>query len=158
MSSPPSATPEPPLRSGPGCLVIGLLLPVVIVAGIVIGTVLDQPDGPEEERSVTLDEGTIDGTAWRVDAVRDIEGESCAFLYADGEQLSGGCELTPDDATFGDRTVVFGATSADTTTVRVVLSDARVVEIDTVEADGIDGRFYVTVVDGDVDADRLADS
>ncbi|MGQ0432734.1 MAG: hypothetical protein ACT452_10070, partial [Microthrixaceae bacterium] len=144
MSSPPSATPEPPLRSGPGCLVIGLLLPVVIVAGIVIGTILDQPGGPDEERSVTLDEGTIDGTAWRVDAVRDIEGESCAFLYADGEQLSGGCEHTPDDATFGDRTVVFGATSADTTTVRVVLSDARVVEIDTVEADGIDGRFYVT--------------
>lgn len=62
---------------------------------------------------------------------------------------------TPDDATFGDQTVVFGKAASDTTTVRVKLSNDTVVEIDTVEADGIDGRYYAEVVDGDVDAAGL---
>ncbi len=156
MATPPSATPAPAAPSGPGCLVALVLLPVVILGGIVVGTVLNRPEEPEEERSVTIDEGAIGDTRWRVDAVRDIDGDTCAFLYEDEVQLSGGCATTPQDATFDARTVVFGRIGTDATTVRVVLSDAQVIEIDTVEAEGIDGRFYVDVVDRDVDAVRLA--
>ena len=156
MSTLPSATPATPKRSGPGCLVLGVLFPVVILTGIVIGTVLNRSDDPDEERSVTIDEGTTtDGTDWRVDAVRDVEGDTCAFLYKGDEQLTGGCALTPDDATFGDQTIVFGKAATDTLSVRVVLNTGAVVEIDTVEADGIEGRYYAEVVEGDVDAERL---
>ena len=37
-----------------------------------------------------------------------------------------------------------------------MLDNGEVVEIDTTTADGIDGRFYVQVVDGDVDAEGFA--
>lgn len=155
MATAPSATPKPPDRSGPGCLVFAIALPIVIVIGIVVGTILNRPDDPPEERSVTLDEGTIGDVAWRVDALRDIEGEVCVFLYEDGVQLTGACALTPQDATFGDETVVFGRADSGAASVEVVLNDGDVVEIPTVTADGIDGRFYVQVVPGDVDAERL---
>ncbi|MGH9085776.1 MAG: hypothetical protein ACRDYW_10010 [Acidimicrobiales bacterium] len=147
----PRAAPEPSTSSGPGCLVLAIAFPVVILGGIVIGTVLNRSDEPEE-RSVTVEEGTIGGTGWRVDAVRDVEGDTCAFLFEDDVQLTGGCALTPDDATFGDQTVVFGKAATDTTSVRVELSDGQIVEVDTVEVDGVEGRWYVEVVDGDVDA------
>ena len=135
---------------------MAVLLPIVILIGVVVGTVLNRPDEPDEERSVTFAEGTTrDGTEWRVDAVRDIEGDLCAFLFEADAQLTGGCALTPDDATFGDQTVVFGRTSSDVTSVRVVLNNGEVVEIDTVEAEGLAGRYYAEVVEGDVDAERL---
>jgi hypothetical protein len=128
--------------------VVAVVLPLVILIGVVVGTVLNRPDEPAEERSVTFAEGTTrDGTEWRVDAVRDIEGDLCAFLFEADAQLTGGCALTPDDATFGDQTVVFGRTSSDVSSVRV--------EIDTVEAEGLEGRYYAGVVEGDVDAERL---
>lgn len=156
MASPPSATPAPPKRSGPGCLVALVLLPVVIVLGIVIGTVLSQEDEPPEEASVTLDEGSIDGVAWRVDAERDVEGDSCAFLYQDGEQLTGACTVTPQDATIGDQTVVFGRAEDGLTSVRVELDTGEVVQIDTTTVEAVVGTFFVQVVDGDVDAERFA--
>ena len=156
MSTSPSATPAPTARSGPGCLVVGLLLPVVTLVGVVIGTVLNQPDEEPQERSVTLDEGTIGTTAWRVDAVRDVQGETCIFLYEDGVQLAGGCALVPEDASFGDQTVVFGRAEAEASAVEVVLSNAETVEIDTVEVPEMEGRFYVAVVPGDVDAEKVA--
>ena len=155
MATSPSATPAPPKPSGPGCLLLAVLLPVVILVGVVVGTVLNRPDDPPEEVSVTIDEGTIGDVAWRVDAVRDVDGETCAFLFENGAQLTGGCALTPDDASFGDQTVVFGKAPSRAESVRVVLSNGEVVEIDTVAAEGIDGRYYATVVAGDVDAERL---
>ncbi|MET0728139.1 MAG: hypothetical protein ABWZ76_07545 [Acidimicrobiales bacterium] len=157
MSSPPTATTAARTRSGPGCLVLAVLFPIVILAGIVIGTVLNRPEDPPEEKVVTVADGTtVDGTEWRVDAIRDIEGEVCAFLYEDGAQLTGACDSTPQDATFGDETVVFGQTDPSTTSIRVILNNADTVEIDAVEAPGIEGRFYAEVVDGDVDVERLA--
>lgn len=156
-SVPPAPSPTPkPAKSGPGCLLLAILLPVVIVVGLVVGTVLNRPESGPDERSVTIDEGTIGTTTWRVDAVRDVDGDTCTFLFEDGAQLTGGCALTPDDASFGDQTVVFGRAAADAASVRVLLSNGEVVEVDTTPAAGLDGRFYVTVVDGDVDADRLA--
>ena len=156
MATPPSATPAAPTRSGPGCLVALLLLPVVIVAGLVIGNALSGDDDSTDEASDTLDEGTIDGVEWRVDAERDVEGDVCAFLYQDGEQLTGACTLTPQDATIGEQTVVFGLADPELTSVRVELDTGDIVEIDTITADGIEGRFFVEVVDGDVDAERFA--
>lgn len=156
MATAPSATPDPTKRRGPGCLVAVVALPIVILLGIVVGTALDQPEDPPEERSVTIAEGTIGATEWRVDAVRDVEGDVCAFLFEDGAQLTGGCALTPQDATFGEETVVFGRAESGTTSVAVVLSDGSTVEIPTVEAAGVEGRFYAQVVPGDVDAERLA--
>jgi len=156
MATPPSATPAASARTGPGCLVALVLLPVVIVLGLVIGTVLnDRGDDPPEERSVTLDEGTIDGVTWRVDAEKDVEGDSCAFLYQDGEQLTGACTATPQDATIGEQTVVFGRAEPGVGTVKVELDTGDVVEIDTTTADGVEGTFFVQVVDGDVDAVRF---
>lgn len=155
MATAPSATPKPSDRSGPGCVVAVLALPVVITIGIVVGTILNRPDEPPEERSVTVAEGTIGEVEWRVDAVRDVEGDICAFLYADGVELTGACALIPQDATFGDETVVFGRADADAEEVEVVLDDGEVVEIPTVTVPGIDGRFYVQVVPRDVDAERL---
>ncbi len=155
---PPEPMPANPeaKRSGPGCLTIALLLPVVVIVGFVVGAALNQQEDPDAERSVTIDEGTLDGTEWRVDALRDVEGDFCAFLYEDGAELTGACTLTPQDATFGQQTVVFGRASTDSTSVRVLLDDAEVVEIDTVTAKGLEGRFYVEVVEGDVDAEGFA--
>jgi hypothetical protein len=133
-----------------------VLLPIVIVLGIVVGTVLSHDDDPDGETSVTLDEGTIDGVRWRVDAERDEQGDSCAFLYQDGEQLTGACAITPQDATIGDQTVVFGRADDGAASVRVRLDDGEVVEIDTTTVDGIDGAFFVDVVDGDVDAEGFS--
>ena len=155
MASTPAATPAPAERSGAGCLVALVLFPVVVIAGLVIGTALSNDDDPNAVLSVTLEEGTIDGVEWRVDAERDVEGDTCAFLYEDGDQLTGGCSLEPEDATFGDQTVVFGRAPSDARQVDVVLSDGEVVDVATVTADGLEGRFYVQVVDGDVDAERL---
>ena len=157
MATPPSATPAASPRTGPGCLVALVLLPIVIILGLVIGTVLsDRGDDPADERSVTLDEGTIDGVTWRVDAEQDVEGDSCAFLYQDDEQLTGACTVTPQDATIGQQTVVFGRADDGVASVRVELDTGEVVEIDTVTADGVAGTFFVQVVDGDVDAEAFA--
>ena len=156
MATPPSATPAPPKGSGPGCLVALFLLPVVVIAGLIVGTILNTEDAPDEEVSVVVDEGTIDGIDWRVDAMRDVEGDTCAFLYEDGAQLTGACSLTPQDATFGQQTVVFGRAGSDATSVRVLLDDGEVVEIDTVTVERLASTFYVAVVDGDVDAEGFA--
>ena len=145
-----------PPRSGPGCLIIALLLPVVMVVGIVIGSVLNQQEDPNGEKSLTLAEGTLEATDWRVTAERDIEGETCTFLYAAGEQVAGACTLTPQDATFGDQTVVFGRSAGTTDAVSLQLTNGKVVSIDTQRAAGFDGRFYVQVVPGDVDAEGFA--
>jgi len=150
------ADPQAPSRTGPGCLVALVALPIVIILGLVIGTVLSHDDDGSDEEAVTLDEGTIDDVAWRVDAVRDVDGASCAFLYQDGEQLTGACSVTPQDATIGDQTVVFGRATDGVASVSVELSDGEVVEIDTVTADGVDGTFFVEVVDGDVDAEAFS--
>ena len=152
-ATPPSATPAPPGRSGPGCLVFAIGLPIVVLLGLVVGSLLNKDDDPAEERAVTVDEGALAGIEWRVDAVLDVEDDTCAFLYADDVQLTGACTLTPQDATFGDQTVVFGRAASDATEVVVALSSGEAVTIPTAEADGIDGRFYVEVVDGDVDAE-----
>jgi hypothetical protein len=118
-------------------------LPIVIFIGIIIGTALRDDDSAEEDH-VTLLDGELEGTEWKVDAVTDVDGQTCVFLYegdAD-DPLNGTCDLQPQDVTYGDQTVVFGR--------------AETVEIDTTTADGMDGRFYAQVVDGDVDAESLA--
>ncbi len=152
-ATPPTPTPRtaPPAS---GCLIWLVGLPIVVILGLLVGLALSGDDEPDQERRVMLDEGTLDGTAWRVDAVRDLEGESCAFLYADLEQLTGGCTASPQDATFGTTTVVFGVAEAGADEVEVPLSDGSTVVADAIPAEGIDGRFYVTIVDRDVDVER----
>jgi hypothetical protein len=140
-----------------GCVLALIAFPFVVLIGIVIGVLLrDDDDGPTEE-SVMLDRGEIDGVAWRVDAVRDVEGQTCVFLYEDdaADPLNGTCDTQPQDVTYGDQTVVFGRTDAGRTTASVRLDDDEVVEVETVTADGLDGRFYVGVVERDVDAVAL---
>ena len=156
MATAPSATPAAPKRSGPGCLFVGIALPVVILIGVVIGTTLDSPDEPPEEVRVEVAAGTTaDGTEWQVEAVRDIEGELCAFLLADGVELTGGCGEAADDATFGEETVVFGHLEGDADTARVVLNDAEVIEIETEQIPDFPGRWFATLVDRDVDVEKL---
>ena len=140
---------KPP--SNVGCVLAIVALPIVILIGVVIGTVLRNDDDPKEEH-VTLDEGEIDGIQWRVDAVRDVEGESCVFSYLDGTQSTGACSFDPQDETIGAETIVFGRADNGQAQVTVALSDGEVINIDTTPAEGIDGRFYVTIVSADVDA------
>ena len=157
MATSPSATPQPKSGSGPGCLLGLLLLPVVVVIGLVVGTLLNPGDDPDDTAAVTILEGTLEGTEWRVDATRDVEGATCAFLYQgdDDAPLNGACTLTPQDVTYGDRTVVFGKAASDDEEVTVVFEDGSTTEIATVTAEGIEGRFYAQVVDGDLDAETL---
>ena len=145
---------KPP--SNVGCVLAIVALPFVILLGVVIGTVLRNDDEAEEEH-VALDEGEIDGTGWRVDAVKDVDGQTCVFLYEDAseEPLNGTCDLQPQDVTYGDETVVFGRSDSDDPTVTVELSNDEELTVETQSADGMDGRFYVTVVDADVNAATL---
>ena len=155
----PSATPRAKPPSNLGCVVAILALPVVIVLGLVLGTALRGDDEPEEEH-VTLASGGADEVEWKVDAVRDVDGQSCIFLYEDDAEdpLNGTCDLEPQDVSYPNGTVVFGRVDSGDSTVTVELTgDDEEVEVDTVTADGVDGRFYVTVVEGDVDAVRLVD-
>ena len=147
---------KPP--SNVGCVIAIVALPVVILIGVVIGTVLRSDDDADEEEHVTLEEGELAGTAWRVDAVRDVDGETCVFLYEEDadDPLNGTCDLQPQDVTYGEDTVVFGRAPSAGTEVVVELSSDDAVTVATRPVDGMDGRFYVTVVDGDVDALTLA--
>jgi len=147
---------KPP--SNVGCVLAIVALPFVLLIGVVVGTVLRNDDDAEEESHVVLEEGELDGTAWRVDAVRDIEGETCIFLYEDDDEdpLNGTCDLEPQDVTYGTDTVVFGRADGSDLEVEVELSNDEVAAVDTQTADGMDGRFYVTVVEGDLDAVALA--
>jgi hypothetical protein len=151
-----AAAGKPP--SNVGCVIALIALPFVILIGVVVGTLLRNDDDEAEEEHATLEDGELDGTAWRVDAVRDVEGDTCIFLYEDDAEdpLNGTCDLDPQDVTYGDQTVVFGRADNGDTSVEVELSNDQVVVIDTVTVDGQDGRFYVTVVDGDVNAIALA--
>jgi hypothetical protein len=51
---------------------------------------------------------------------------------------------------------VFGRSAGTTDAVSLQLTDGKVVSIDTQRAAGFDGRFYVQVVPGDVDAEGFA--
>jgi hypothetical protein len=153
MSDPPSATPRAKPPSNLGCVLALVALPVVIVVGLVVGTALRGGDDEPGEEHVVLQAGEAGDTAWRVDAVRDVDGQTCVFLYEDDAEdpLNGTCDLQPQDVTYGGETVVFGRADGDGT-VTVQLSDDETVEVDTVTAEGLAGRFYVTTVDADVDA------
>ena len=144
--------------SNVGCVIAIVALPIVLFVGVVIGTVLRNDDEAPEEEHVTLDEGELDGTAWRIDAVRDVDGQTCVFLYEDEAEdpLNGTCDLQPQDVTYGDQTIVFGRAEAGATEVEVQLSNDEVATIQTVTADGMDGRFYVEVIEGDLNAESVA--
>ena len=158
MADPPSATPRPKPPSNVGCVVAIVALPIVVLLGLIVGTALRGDDEPSEHHD-TLEEGEIDGVEWKVDAVEDVDGQSCIFLYEDGAEdpLNGTCDLEPQDVSYEDETVVFGRAEAGDATVTVALTGDEQVEVDTVTADGVEGRFYVTVVDGDVNAGVLLD-
>ena len=140
-----------------GCVLALIAFPIVVLIGIIIGLFLrDTDEGPTEVHD-TLESGELDGISWQVDAVQDVDGQSCIFLYEDGadDPLNGTCDLQPQDVTYGDQTVVFGRADAEQVTVE--LDNGESVVIDTVTAsESIAGRFYVTVVDGDVDAESLS--
>jgi hypothetical protein len=148
---------KPP--SNLGCVLALIAFPFVVLIGIIIGLVLrDNDEGPTEAHD-TLESGELDGTSWQVDAVLDVDGQTCIFLYEDGadDPLNGTCDLQPQDVTYGDQTVLFGraASDADQVTVEVQRAgfvDPEPVILETTTADGMDGRFYVAVVPGDLDA------
>jgi hypothetical protein len=152
-----AAAPRKP-PSNLGCVIAIVALPIVVLIGIVIGTVLRSDDDEPEELHVELQRGELEGVAWQVDAVRDVDGQTCVFLYEEGagEPLNGTCDLQPQDVTYGDQTVVFGRAEPGDRSVSVELEDGEEVEVDTSSVDDLDGRFYVTIVDADVDAESLA--
>src|SRR5436190_11850113 len=141
---------KPP--SNLGCVLALIAFPIVVLIGVIIGLVLRDDDEGPTESSVTIQEGDIDGTAWRVDAQRDVEGATCVFSYLDDAQSTGACSLDPQDDTVGDQTIVFGRAAPGDDQVTVELSNGDSVAIDTQTAEGMEGRFYVEVVNADVDA------
>src|SRR5687768_11185543 len=100
MATPTSAPARKPTNRG--CLALLIGAPLALAIGLVVGNALSQPDDPPEELHVVLGEGEAAGTAWRVDAVRDVDGATCAFLYEGDatEPLTGACSTEPQDATF----------------------------------------------------------
>jgi len=148
---------KPP--SNLGCVLALIAFPFVVLIGIIIGLVLrDNDEGPTEAHD-TLESGELDETSWQVDAVLDVDGQTCIFLYEDGadDPLNGTCDLQPQDVTYSDQTVVFGRAQPNQTEVTVELSNGDTVDVETVTAgEGIGGPFYVTVVDGDVNAESLS--
>ncbi|MGE3620457.1 MAG: hypothetical protein AB7L84_08340 [Acidimicrobiia bacterium] len=146
---PPAIAPRRPF----GCLFWAVALPLVLVVGFVGGSLASRTDDGDEERHVTLARGTEAG-GWRVDAVRDVEGDVCTFIYVRGDQSTGSCDVTAQDDTLDDGkvTVLFGRAPQGATRVAVPVEPGEPVVLDTVEADGIEGRFYVTTLDADVDA------
>jgi hypothetical protein len=142
---------KPP--SNLGCILAIIAAPIVLVAGFFIGLVLRDGDDSPDAEHVTLDGGELDGVAWRVDAVRDVDGQTCVFLYEDGaaDPLNGTCDLQPQDVTYGDQTVIFGRAADGSEQVYVELDGGDPIEVESSTVDGMDGRFYVKVVDGDVD-------
>ena len=155
MPDAPSATPRAKPPSNLGCVLALVALPFVVLVGLVVGLLLRGGDDGPTEASSTLDEGEIDGVEWRIDAQRDVEGESCVFSFLDGAQSTGACTLDPQDETIGTETIVFGRAEPDQEEVRVQLDDGQVVDVETTTVDAVPGRFYVTVVDRDVDAESL---
>ncbi len=143
--------PVAPRRRG-GCLFWAIGLPLVALVGIVGGAALSGDDEPDEDR-VTLAEGD-EGGGWQVDAVHDVDGQTCTFIYLGQRQSTGSCDQSAQDDTLeaGRVTIVFGRAPASAERVRVRLERAEPVEVDTVTAQGLAGRFYVTRVPGDVDA------
>jgi hypothetical protein len=152
-----AAAPRKP-PSNVGCVIAIVALPFVVLLGIVIGTVLRSDDDDAEELHIELERGELEGVAWQVDAVRDVDGQTCVFLYEEGagEPLNGTCDLQPQDVTYGDQTVVFGRAEAGDRAVTVELEDGEEVEVDTRTVGDLDGSFYVTIVDADVDVEALA--
>lgn len=150
MSDPPP--PIAPRRRRGGCLFWAIALPVVVFVGFLAGS-LASNSGDEDDDHARLAEGT-EGGGWRVDAVRDVQDEVCTFIYVRGEQSTGGCDTTAQDETLDDGavTIVFGKAPRDARRVAVPIEPGSPVEVDTITAPGLEGRFYVTEVEGDVDA------
>jgi len=147
---------KPP--SNAGCVLALVALPFVVLIGIVLGTLVRNDDDEPEEVHDTLESGELDGVSWRVDAVQDVDGQVCIFLYEDDAEdpLNGTCDPQPQDVTYGDQTVVFGRAEADQVEVSVELDNGETVTIETVTAgEGIGGPFYVKVIEGDVNAESL---
>ena len=150
------AGPQTSTRTGPGCLVALVLLPIVIVLGLVIGTVLSQRGDDDGEKAVTLDEGTIDGVdvarRRRARRRRRQPARSSTRTASSSPAPAPSPRRTPPSAT---RPSSSAAPTTASRTVRVELDNGEVVEIDTVTADGVAGTFFVQVVDGDVDAEAF---
>jgi hypothetical protein len=170
----PGATP----KQGAGCAWLLVAVPIAVVVGIVVGTLLSRSDGEEEVRT-TLAQGEGGGLTWQVDAVRDIDGDRCAFLLVGGEQVTGGCTTRPQGVTFGpapdaadgrDVTVVFGLAPRDAIRLRLGLAEGgrtpdqltdpddqpeagaptEPIDVDTVDGGPVGGRYYVVEVPGGV--------
>ena len=77
-----AASGKPP--SNLGCVIALVALPFVVLIGVVIGTVLRRDDDEPEELHVELDGGELAAIQWQVDAVLDVDGQTCVFLYEDG--------------------------------------------------------------------------
>ena len=154
----PPSTPRP-AKSGLGCVTSIVLLLAIVTAGLIVGRLLGGEDDDTDRSELVADGITqVDGedVLWRVDAVEDEAGDTCVFLYEDDEQLTGACDPTPQDATLGTITIVFGQVPADAEDVGVELDDGTEQPVETFERDGFAERFYAVVVDRDVDAVGLA--
>ena len=163
----PASTPRP-AKGGLGCLTTVVLFVVVIVIGLIVGTMLsgDDDDG-DDERSQVISDGTYEeagqSATWHVDAELDVEGDTCVFLYKaeEADPVTGSCDDTPQAATLGPTTIVFGLVDSSARNVSVRLSDGSSPVVETFEVEGFDGRFYVNPVSGDVvveEADPTAGS
>jgi hypothetical protein len=157
----PASTPRP-AKGGLGCVTTAILFVVIVAVGLVVGTVLSGGDDDADERAETIADGVVrDGTAertWRIDAEVDEAGASCVFLYEAEEQVTGACDDTPQAATLGETTILFGRMAAGRTDAAVELSDGSRQPVEGFDVDGFDERFYVEQLRREVDAVRLVDA
>jgi len=148
--------PSAPGRRRSGCLVPVLLFVLCAVVGFVVAASVRGND--DDGVTVTLEEGSHDGDAYRIEGVIDEQGARCIQLLRDdkdddvGYQLNtGACDTTANAARVGDTSLIFGQVPARAVSVRVPLSDGDRETAKVQEKGGF--RWYSIVVDQDVDID-----
>jgi hypothetical protein len=146
--------PATPGRRRSGCLVPVVVFALCAVMGFVVAASIRGNDDDGEK--VTLEEGTHDGDAYRIEGVIDEQGAQCVQLVRDDkggdvryELNTGACDTTANEARVGDMSVIFGKVPARTVSVRIPLDNGDRRSADVQEKDGF--RWYSLAVDQDLD-------
>ncbi len=126
---------------------------IAMVLGALVAYAIRGNDDDDVDRrlDVVLERGDAGGDRWSVHGRRDEQGDLCVEIRSRDQTVTGACGFDPQEATFEDRTVVFGLAPEAAARVEVALDNGIRPSITTDGNEDFPARYYVTVVDGDVD-------